>query len=138
MENKLQFEEDFFKSNELDGNGKIIEKSIPTVKIETIKKEITVNKERKVTKEVENFVKKTEAHFKQMDEMVKDTCKQSSDKGTDWDQEGAVEMKLLYNKFKQRYSRVVNNLINYPNEGKREEERLSSVKSEWDKSRIRI
>jgi len=136
---KLAFENegnDFFKSNELR-NGNLI-KSVPIVEVTKKKKEITITSDKKIPKAVENYVKETEAHFKQMDKMIHDVCKQANEKGATYTQEQAIEMKLFYSKFKQKFSSVVNNLINYPNEGEQQKDTTESPKSDWDKSRIRI
>jgi len=73
-----------------------------------------------------------------MDKMLHETCKQAYEKGGTYTQEQAIEMKSDYMKFKRKFQSVINNLINYPNEGKQQEDMKDTPKSDWDKSRIRI
>ena len=46
-------------------------------------------------------------------------------------------MKLYYKKFKNHFSSILNNLINYPEEQKIEDKK-ERVKGEWEKTRVNL
>ena len=137
MENKPLFDEDFFKSTTLDGNGKMF-KSIPTVKVETKKKTITVREKTKSTKEVEKYIKEVEEHFKKMDIWIKDVCVKAVDSPNSYVSEEAIEMKLYWKKFKGHFEDALNRVINNPDDPERKKEMEESPKGEWDKTRVRL
>jgi hypothetical protein len=139
---KQPFLEDseFFKSNEMNEHGKVIEKSIPTVQVKTKKKEVKISTERKPTKEVEKFVKDVEAKFKEIDKIVMDACKKGSENKSSYIIDKVLECKSHYSKFKNCLSYVINDIINYPEQVKQQaiEPESQSPRSEYSKTRISI
>jgi hypothetical protein len=122
------FRDDFFKSTEIQSNGHLLQKSIPTTAGKTVEKVIKT-KEKKTSPEVTKFVKKIEDTFKVIDGVVKDLMAMYPGKP-----ERCGEMLEAYNKFKNQFSWKVNDAINYPKDG----EIVERPKSDYEKSRIKI
>lgn len=161
---KETFKDDgnFFKSNELDGNGKLLKKtiptvekktvdsdffksfeqeedgilkSIPTIEKKTVKKEITVStgERTKPTKQITAFKKKIEDAFKCIDGVISDLVKDLDTSDSSYRTQRCTEMLLAYKKFKNDFQYSVNDKINYPRT-KNEDK----IENDWDKTRIRI
>ena len=106
MEKKKVFEDDFFKSNELNEQGHLLQKSIPTVGSKPKKVE---KKKKEVSKEVKAFKQKVETAFETINEVVKDLVDLCGKKP-----ENCAEMLSEYRKFKSSFEWKLNDAINYP------------------------
>ena len=122
---------DFFKSNEMDDRGKLLQKAIiPSVEKQKAA-EVIKRKPKKVKKEIIKFKNEIQEMFKRLDEIIKEvvtTRKLSRSTG---------ELVEYYGKFKNEFEWGINDMINYPR-GVAEEGNKKAEESDYDKTRIRL
>ena len=129
MKEQIFDEENFFKSHELNTEGKLLEKAIPTVEHKNTKTEV---KKKIISKDVVNFKKKIEDAFKIINDTVKDL---QTTKKSEWREKDCAKMVADYYAFKSTFQSLINDQINYPY---KEDEVRPVLESEYDKSRIKI
>ena len=123
--------EDFFKSTELNPEGKLLQKSIPSMPDSGMKMN-PVQTKKKVPKEIVKYVEKCEETLKGLDEKIKEII--TSDKLSMYNQDEAIKMIAAYKTFKYCFTRCTNQIINYPEI----RDIKSKEKTDWDKTRINL
>lgn len=108
MEKDLFGGNDFFKSHELNEQGMLLKKSIPTMPRNDMVKELaTPSKPKEVPASVKAFKAKVEGIFDELDKIVKDM----KDEMQEWDSSYFCDQ---YLSFKRSFQQKINGIIQYP------------------------
>lgn len=122
---------EFFKSLELDDNGKLkLLKSIPTVNgtLKKVQKEIEI-KQTTIPKEVLKFKKEIEDAFIKINNVMKDLIESYDNP------EKCAELLKYYKDFKNEFQYKLNDAINYP----KSNNKIETVgENEYEKSRVNL